>query len=126
MKMSQIRYDETLPFKKDIKSLQKKYKTLPKDLKTAQEYGIELFHNNQVETRSIVKIKGVNTDRVEFYKIVKFTCQALRGRGADSGIRIIYAFQPKEKLVTFLEMYFKADQENEDKDRIKGFLKLLT
>lgn len=121
--MSQISYYESHQFKKDIKTLQKRYKTLPEDLKIVEEYAIKLFHDKQVETRSIVRIEGVNNEKVEFYKIVKFACQALRKRGANSGIRIIYAFQPKEKIVTFIEMYFKADQENEDKERIKAFLK---
>jgi mRNA-degrading endonuclease RelE of RelBE toxin-antitoxin system len=122
MKMSQISYDESPQFKKDLKNLQKRYRTLPEDLKIAKEYAIKLFHAKQVETRTIVKIEGVNTGKVEFYKIVKFACQTLRKRGANSGIRIIYAFQPKEKIVTFIEMYFKADKENEDKERIKAFL----
>ena len=44
--------------------------------------------------------------------------EALKGRGVNSGLRLIYAhFQVEEKIV-LIELYHKNDKENEDKQRI--------
>jgi mRNA-degrading endonuclease RelE of RelBE toxin-antitoxin system len=41
------------------------------------------------------------------------------GRGAKSGIRVIYYWNKSERRVTFLEMYFKGDKVSEDSNRIR-------
>jgi hypothetical protein len=38
-----------------------------------------------------------------------------------SGIRIIYAYYENEDVIEFIEIYFKGDKENEDKNRIIKF-----
>ena len=38
----------------------------------------------------------------------------LKGRGAASGIRVIFVWEESKRQVTFIEMYFKGDKENED------------
>jgi len=65
----------------------------------------------------------VGSEKIQIYKIKKFACRALKGRGVQSGIRIIYAYWMESTTVDFLEIYFKADKEDEDKDRIKVFPK---
>lgn len=42
----------------------------------------------------------------------------MKGKGAASGIRIIYAYNEKEDIIEFIEIYFKGDKENEDRERI--------
>jgi len=44
--------------------------------------------------------------------------RSLKGKGAVSGIRIIYAYFRDDRAL-LIEMYFKGDQQNEDRDRIK-------
>lgn len=39
-----------------------------------------------------------------------------------SGIRIIYAFHIAPAKVEFIEIYFKGENENEDRQRIKDYL----
>jgi hypothetical protein len=51
----------------------------------------------------------------------KFACKSLKGKGAKSGIRIIYAYFEQEDTIEFIEIYFKGDKENEDKERIKKY-----
>ena len=48
---------------------------------------------------------------------------ALKGRGAASGIRVIFVWEEELRKITFIEMYFKADQENEDRVRLTKFIK---
>ncbi|OGS21066.1 MAG: hypothetical protein A2252_04010 [Elusimicrobia bacterium RIFOXYA2_FULL_39_19] len=52
------------------------------------------------------------------YKAKKFACRALKGSGANSGIRVIYAYDEAQDKIELIEIYFKGDKENEDKQRI--------
>jgi hypothetical protein len=116
-------YDETSVFERDFNQLKKKFKTLDDDLKVAQKNAIELFHIHKVNNNSIVIVPGYPHQSISIYKIRKFACKALKGSGARSGIRIIYAHHVENNKVTFIEIYFKADQENEDRQKIMNFLK---
>jgi len=49
----------------------------------------------------------------------------LKGKGCNSGLRIIYAFNRQSLEVVLLEIYYKGDKENENADRILSFLKKL-
>ena len=51
-------------------------------------------------------------------KVKKVACKALKGRGVNSGLRLIYAYFPDENKITFVELYHKNDKENEDRNRI--------
>jgi len=120
-----MNYDETKKFTRDFKKLLKKFPSLQDDLKITKKYRIELFHCEKIDSRSIFQIEGVgNYDELRFYKIKKFQCKSLKGRGAKSGIRVIYAFFPIKQKVVFLEMYFKAKQEKEDRRRVADFMKV--
>ncbi len=60
----------------------------------------------------------------EFRKLLKkFTCKSLRGTGVKSGIRIIYAYYEEEDIIEFIEIFYKSDKENEDRDRIFRYYK---
>ena len=56
-----------------------------------------------------------------FWKIRKFACRSLKGRGVKSGIRVIYSWCKSSSKVVFIEIYFKGDKENEDKERINRY-----
>ncbi len=68
-----------------------------------------LTHPNPPAT---LRITGVGFENPVIIKVKKFACKSLKGRGADSGFRIIYAYYPEERKIEFVEMYFKAEQEN--------------
>ena len=119
-----IKYEETEEFKHDIKKLLKNFSSLVDDLETNKKYRIELFHCEDIDSRSIFEIQGAgNTEELKFYKVKKFQCKSLKGRGAKSGIRVIYAYFPAEQKIVFIEIYFKAKQENENRQRIASFIK---
>ena len=102
------------------------FPSLKEDFEINKQYRIELFHNNNTDNNSIEEIKGVgNTKKLRFFKITKFQCKSLKGRGAKSGIRLIYAFFPELKKIVFLEIYFKAKQTSEKKQRIIDFKKII-
>ncbi len=117
-----ISYVQTEEFQKDLKKLLKKFRSLEDDLEMAKTGAIELLHIHQKDNSSVFPIPGFCTEEILVCKIKKFTCKALKGRGSKSGIRVIYAFHAKILKVDFIEIYFKADQENEDRERIKQYL----
>jgi hypothetical protein len=120
-----MNYNETEEFTHDFKKLLKKFSSLAEDLVVNKQYRIELFHCKEIDSRSIFEIKGVgNTTKLKFFKVKKFQCKSLKGRGAKSGIRIVYAYFPIEKKVVFIEIYFKANQDNENRQRIVNFINI--
>lgn len=123
MKATAIDYEETDAFQKDLKRLTKKFRSLTDDLHTVKKHAIELFHINKIDNLSVFPIPGFYSPKLGIYKIKKFACKSLKGRGNRSGIRVIYAFHPKENKVVFLEIYFKANQTNEDRSRIVKYIK---
>lgn len=115
-------YDEIPEFSKEFKKLKKRFPTLEKDLETAKRNAIEIFHVKRIDTRAIFEIPSFCNESLRICKLRKFACKSLKGRGVMSGIRIIYGFYPDSFKVIFLEIYFKGDRENENKQRIENFL----
>lgn len=116
-------YDSSPEFKLDLKKLLKKFATLNDDLKTAKKNAIELKHTHKIDNQSVFQLQGYqNNYGITFWKIKKFTCKSLKNKGAKSGIRVIYALQNHKLKVDFLEIYYKADKDNEDANRIRNFL----
>lgn len=120
-----IKYKTHNHFDKDFKKLLKKFRTLEADLEKAKRFAIELFHIQKIDNNSIVKLQGYIHEKVNIYKLRKFACQSLKGKGAMSGIRIIYAYHLEKNELTFLEVYYKANQVNETSERIELFIKQL-
>lgn len=120
--MNPITYKNTSGFDKDLKRLLKKFRTLEDDIEIAKTNAIELFHFKNIDNNSVEPIPNFCSDELKICKIKKFACKALKGRGAQSGIRIIYAYYVLNNTVDFIEMYFKGESENEDKERIKRYL----
>lgn len=121
-KPTKIKYIETPEFRKDLNRLRRRFKTLEDDLETAKRNAIELRHIHDCDNRATFAIPGLCAENVEVYKVKKFACRALKGRGVKSGIRVIYAFEKRTRRVTFIEMYFKGNQEVEDRGRIQDCL----
>ena len=115
----------TSEFDKDLKKLLKKFKTLDEDLQIFIEKELFLFHKMHVDNRGVFQLTDLEFREPKIFKAKKFACRALKGRGAQSGIRVIYAFFEKEDKIEFIEIYFKGDKENEDRDRIDGFFSKL-
>jgi mRNA-degrading endonuclease RelE of RelBE toxin-antitoxin system len=121
--MSQINYKSTSSFEKDLKKLLKKFRSLEEDIEIAKKNAIELYHIHKIDNNSVEPIPNFCTQELIICKIKKFACKSLRGRGVQSGVRIIYAYYVLNHTVDFIEIYFKGEAENEDKERIKMYLR---
>lgn len=105
-------------FEKDFKKLVKRFRTLDSDLENFIKVQLKMFHKLDIDNKGIVEIQGLGIEYPKIYKARKFACKALKGTGSRSGIRIIYAYFDKEDKIEFIEIYYKGDKENEDRERI--------
>ena len=105
-------------FEKDLKKLLKRFRTLEEDLKVFVEKQLNLYHKLKIDNRGVYAIPNLGISYPKIYKAKKFACKSLKGKGAASGIRVIYAYYEKEDIVEFIEIYYKGDKANEDRQRI--------
>lgn len=105
-------------FEKDLKKLLKRFSSLEEDLQTFIKVALNLFHKQKIDSNAIFRITDLGIKTPKIYKGKKFACRALKGKGAQSGIRVIYAYHDEEDWVEFIEIYFKGDKTGEDRARI--------
>jgi mRNA-degrading endonuclease YafQ of YafQ-DinJ toxin-antitoxin module len=105
-------------FDRDFKKLTKKFRTLDEDLSTFIVNQLKLTHKLNIDNKGVVRISDLGIDYPHIYKAKKFSCKSLKGKGAASGIRVIYAHFEKEDIIEFVEIYYKGNKENEDRERI--------
>jgi mRNA-degrading endonuclease RelE of RelBE toxin-antitoxin system len=106
-------------FEKDLKRLSKRFKTLEDDLRIFIDTQLNLFHKLGEDNGGIFQIPSLHIKASKFYKAKKFACRSLKGAGAHSGIRVIYTYFKEEDRLELIEVYYKGDKENEDKERIR-------
>lgn len=110
-------------FEKQIKKLLKRFKTLEDDLEIAKIAAIELLHLRKINSRSVWLVPGFDLVGLQIYKVKKFACKSLAGKGVRSGIRAIYAFYPQKMRIEFLEIYYKEKSDDDmDYDFAKSYL----
>lgn len=100
-------------FSKEFKRMLKKYRTFENDLENFKKrfLAVGLFANKNFAV--LYQSEGLLIIKSRLY------CQSLKGQT----LRIIFAYYQKEKAIEFIEIYFKGNKENEDKQRIKEYLK---
>ena len=112
-------FNELAEFKKDLKTLLKKYRTLHDDLSVVKRV-LEITPNERPPFSYEINNLGLETCII---KVKKIACKALKGRGVNSGLRLIYAYFPEKEKITFIELYHKNEKENEDRKRIRDNFK---
>ena len=110
-------------FEKDIKKLSRKFRTLEEDLEIFIEKQLNLFHKLRIDNKGVFVISDLGISCPKIYKAKKFACRSLKGKGVASGIRVIYAYFEQDDIVEFIEIYYKGDKENEDRNRILKYYK---
>lgn len=105
-------------FEKDIKKLVKRWRTLEEDLDFFIKGQLYAYHKKRIDNKAIVQLHGLGIKVPEIYKAKKFACRSLKGKGARTGIRVIYAYFKEQDKIELIEIYYKGDKENEDKERI--------
>lgn len=110
--ITMMNFNETKEFAKAFKRLSKKYRSLPDDL---------------LEFKKVVSALPLGSGKHfvilhshEEVKILKarLFCRYLRG----ASLRIIYAYQETKEMIDFIELYFKGERVDENRQLIKEFL----
>lgn len=109
-----MNFDELAEFKKDLRTLIKKYRTLNEDLEVVKKV-LEVTPNERPPFSFSIDNLGLETCII---KVKKIASKSLKGRGVNSGLRLIYAYFPGKNKITLIELYHKNDKENEDRNRI--------
>lgn len=113
-----MKFLETDEYKKDLKRLTKRYKTLVEDIETLKK--VLAAEPNERPPVSY-RVSGLGTDKI-IIKVKRIACRSLKSKGGNTGLRLIYVYEKELEEIIFLELYFKGDKENEDRERIKDFL----
>lgn len=114
-RMMRIQFEALPEFDKDLKNLKKRFRTLDADLEVVR---LDLDDEPGEQPPFSYQVEGLGIETC-IIKVKKIACRALKGRGVNSGLRLIYAWFEEEKSIVFVELYFKGDKEGEDRDRIK-------
>lgn len=107
-------FEELPEYKKDLKSLLKKYRTLNDDIGVVKKV-FEVKPNERPPFSYRIDNLGIESCII---KVRKIACKALKGRGVNSGLRLIYAYFPEQEKIVFIELYHKNYKENENRKRI--------
>ena len=114
-------------FKTDLKHLKKHYQSLDGDLETLIKALYVWLHvqgkAGQSYDDGYVVMSGYSADGCYLYKVKHMTCRALKGMGSRTGLRVIFAYWPESDTLELIQIYFKADHDREDQDRIRDYLK---
>jgi mRNA-degrading endonuclease RelE of RelBE toxin-antitoxin system len=102
-------------YDRDFKKLAKKYRTLKSDM--ADVIKILKVRPNAQPPFSF-EITGLSL-KTCVIKVKKIASDSFKGRGVNSGLRLIYAHFPNEQKIIFIELYHKNDKQNEDRERIR-------
>ena len=105
-------------FEKDLKKLVKRFSSLEDDLRMFIKVALNAFHKQKIDSKAIFHISDLSIRSPKIYKAKKFACKAQKGKGAQSGIRVIYAYHEEEGWIEFIELYYKGDKASEDRERI--------
>ncbi len=108
-----MNYNELPEFSKEFKRFSRKYKSLPDDLEEFKRVVDVMPLGNSKHFNIITRNEQCTVVKARLF------CRYLKG----SSLRIVYAFYCQSCKVDFIEIYPKGDKANEDRERIKGYLK---
>jgi len=120
-------YSSIAEFEKDFKKLEKRFRTLKDDFENMKRSLLEVHYlkNTPLPANALVDIKGCCGEKYKSQKVRKFACKSLKNLGNRSGIRIVFVIEfseNKDFKITFIEIYYKGDKENEDRARLLNFI----
>jgi mRNA-degrading endonuclease RelE of RelBE toxin-antitoxin system len=109
-----MNFEELPEYKKDLKDLSKRYRTLQDDIEVVKKV-LTISPGERPPFSFRIDNLGIKTCVI---KVKKIACKALKGRGVNSGLRLVYALFREEPKIVFIELFHKNDKANEDKRRI--------
>ena len=96
-----MNFEELTEYKRDIKDLLKRYRTLHEDMEVVKKV-LTVSPDERPPFSFRIDNLGIETCVI---KVKKIACKALKGRGVNSGLRLIYALFEKEGKIIFIEIF---------------------
>lgn len=114
-----MEFEELAEYDKDLKRLLKKYRTLNSDIDDVKSV---LKIRPDAQHPFSFRIDGLGITSCVI-KLKKIASDSFKGRGSNSGLRLVYAYFQEEQRIVFIEIYHKSEKENEDRERILNHFK---
>lgn len=106
--------EELEEFKRDLKKLSKKYRTILEDIEIVKKV-LNINPNERPPFSFRIDNLGIETCII---KVKKIASKSFKGKGVNSGFRIIYAHFEETQKITLIEIYHKSKKDIENKERI--------
>ncbi|MCF8361599.1 MAG: hypothetical protein K9G70_03160 [Prolixibacteraceae bacterium] len=107
-------FEELMEYKKDLKKLSKKHRSLPEDMQTIKKV-LRVSPDERPPFSFRIDNLGITTCII---KVKKIASKSFKGKGVNSGFRLIYAHFEQQKRIVFIELFHKSQKEKEDRQRI--------
>jgi hypothetical protein len=114
-----MKFEELPEYERDLKRLLKRLRSLRDDVEIVKRV---LKANPEERPPFSYRINGLGIQTCVI-KVKKIACRSLKGKGANTGLRLVYAHFAEELRIVLVELYFKGDKENEDRERILKYFK---
>ena len=108
------RFDFWPACEKEWQRLSKRFRTLQDDMESLKD--VLVACPTGIGKNFTVLHTGAGLSIVK----ARMACRALRNRS----LRLIYAFHETQQRIVFIELYFKGDKENEDRNRIAEYVRI--
>ncbi|HRY34173.1 MAG TPA: hypothetical protein P5531_14505 [Bacteroidales bacterium] len=109
-----MRIEELPEYGKDIKRLHKKYHTLTSDLDVLLKI-LSVLPDARPPFSFRIDGLGIRTTVI---KVKRISSDCFKGKGNQSGFRLVYAYIPDEQRIVLIEIYHKNTKDIEDRNRI--------
>jgi len=109
-----MKFSTLAEYDKDLKRLLKKYRTLESDIEVVKDV---LKVRPDAQHLFSFRIDGLGISSCVI-KVKKIASDCFKGRGNNSGLRLVYAYFKEENRIVLIELYHKNEKENEDRERI--------
>lgn len=107
-----MNFDELPEFQKERKRLARKYRSLSEDLQEFQNVVSVVPLGNSKHFAVIAQNETVRIVKARLF------CRYLKG----SSLRVIYSYFEQKQRIEFIEIYYKGNQENEDRERVRAYV----
>jgi mRNA-degrading endonuclease RelE of RelBE toxin-antitoxin system len=114
--MKAMKVEELDEYRQDVKELSKKYRSISDDMKVVKKV---LFVNPNERPPFSFRIDNLDL-KTCVIKVKKIASRSFKGKGVNSGFRLIYAHFESENRIVLIELYHKSNKEIEDRERILG------
>jgi hypothetical protein len=120
-----MNFEQVSEFKKELKKLHKKWRSLPNDIKDAQLLIKDIYTSNDQEEYRKAFFNGKRAALLQKTdngrEVVKMRLD-VASLSSDAKVRIVFIAIIEDSTVLFIELYAKNDKDREDLERIKKYL----